>query len=292
MRRNHVFGLLLLITVLIGGCGRAGGSGGAAEEVALGWAAFGRGDFSRATDLFDGVARSTAPGDRLHDQAIYGLASTWAFRRPGENLTTAEGLFRQLIDTHAVGHLDAWSALAIARMWHVRPVGEDVDLGRVAALYQAVIDGFPGTLAADEAFVYQQTIVATTTDPALAARSLAELRAFVARRAGSPYVSPAYQLIAAACHTLRRPDEQLAAEIKALQTREEDAGNPTLDRAQAYWNIACVAEFDAGNLAVARQYYELFLKQAPNDQKAFPARQALERLQAIEANGAVAEPRS
>lgn len=276
--RKFIALLCILAVPLLTSCGRSPASKDPAADIQLAWSAFSRDDFAQASDLFQAVADAAAPANPLHDQAIFGLANTSAFRRPDPDLPTAENLFRQLIEHHPGDNLGAWSALAIARMYHVRPVGDPIDLPRVAALYQFVIDHFPNTPAAEEAFIYDQTISATSTDPTVARASLALLIHFLEAHPKSPYRSAAWQLIANAQHVLLQPDEELAAQIRALQTREQDPQNPTLDSAQAYWIIATTAEFDAGNLPIARQYYNLFIQQAPTDQKVFTARQALARL--------------
>jgi len=273
---------LFTAALLLAGCERSATPTNPADALQNAWSAFSREDFAQAWRLFQVVADTTPPADRLHDQAVFGMASTCAFRRPDEDLATAEKLFRELIDRHGNDDLGAWSALAIARMYHVRPVGEAVDLDRVAALYKSVVDRFPNTPAADEAFIYNQTIQVTSTEPAVVRMSLAQLQQYIERHPHSPYISAAWELIAADQRVLLRPDDELAAQIRALLTREQDPSNPTLDRAQAYWNIATTAEFDAGNLTIARQYYELFIEQAPTDQKVFPARQALNRLNAVQ----------
>ena len=50
-----------------------------------------------------------------------------------------------------------------------------------------------------------------------------------------------------------------------------------------YWNIAYAAEFEAGNFAVAREYYRRLMNEYPQDVRIFGVRKALERMDAIEA---------
>ncbi len=78
-------------------------------------------------------------------------------------------------------------------------------------------------------------------------------------------------------------DRRIEYMIKALGAREVDPSSPIDDRSTAYWNIAYAAEFDAGNFALAREYYRRLMNEYPQDIRIFGVRRALERMEAIEA---------
>ena len=75
----------------------------------------------------------------------------------------------------------------------------------------------------------------------------------------------------------------IPAASASLEARELDPTNPYSDNAALYWEIATIAEFEAGDFAVARKYYKGLVDEYPQDQRRWGARLALERLDAVEA---------
>lgn len=112
-----------------------------------GWDYYRLGDFSSAVRLFE---REAASGDAA---ALYGLAATWHWRRPGEDLVKARQLYEQVIAQAPNSEWAAWSALALARMLATLPPGKEPPVTEVLAAYQRVIDRYPNHLAGEEAFL-------------------------------------------------------------------------------------------------------------------------------------------
>ena len=114
-----------------------------------------------------------------------------------------------------------------------------------------------------------------------AQKALDSLNSFISAHPASRLISSAWALVSECDLTLGRSDDRLAAEIKALDTQILDPTNPFMDRAGAYWKIATIAEFEAGNFTVARKYYGSLIKEYPTDQRKYGARLALARMDAM-----------
>jgi len=277
----RIFSILVLLS-MPAGCERRSVEA-PAEQVARGWELYRFGDFAPAAKAFESAIAGSQRGSEPWLAATYGLACTFNHRRPGEDRVRAAALYESVIAAAPEHDLSAWSLLALARMKHLAPVDVEPDLEAARAAYQRVIERFPRHLAGEEALVYLQSTFLANRDPAEASRALTALQAFLRDRPQTKFASAAWGLIAA-CHEIcDEPDERLAAEIKALETREPDPTNPFHDNATAYWRIATIAEIDCGDFATARKYYNLFIAEYPNEARTFPTMQALERMDKLEA---------
>jgi outer membrane protein assembly factor BamD (BamD/ComL family) len=253
-----------------------------------GWEQFRAGEFSAAIAAFEAVAKNASdPSHR--PRALYGLATTWAMRRPGEDLPRAQQLFEQLIREYPTSDLAAWSMLAIARMKHLS-AAPPIDRSDISQSYQRVIDSLPSQPAADEAFLYQQSLAVTSLDPDQTRNALAALRKFIADRPSAPFVAHAWGLVAECCRTLDDAPGQLAARIKGFEAREVDPLNPLSDNSGTYWNIATCAEFDVGDFGTARRFYGLLMQEYPNDQRVYGAELALKRMDDMQRRAREAQP--
>lgn len=252
--------------------------GGVKAAIERAWDYFRVGEFGQAALVFEGAAARAGTDGELRMQALYGLATTCALRSPGPEPEKAALLYEEIVSKSGDGDLAAWSMLGLARMMHAVPVGQEPDYGEVRAAYQRVIDKFPSHPAAEQAFIHQQSTLVATLSEKDAAAALAALEGFVQARSGSRFASPAYSLISECHRTLGRPTERLAAEIRALETRILDPSNPYMDLAWPYWKIATIAEFEAGDFAVARKYYGKLIEEYPTDIRKYGARQALQRM--------------
>jgi raffinose/stachyose/melibiose transport system substrate-binding protein len=123
----------------------------------------------------------------------------------------------------------------------------------------------------EESFLRQQAaLVASLTEPNTR-QALRDLEQFAETHPGSKYLGAALALISECHATLGQPEQRLAAELKALAVTETDPS-------PAYWRIATIAEFEAGDLATARQYYRRLITEHPADIRKFAAQQALKRI--------------
>jgi tetratricopeptide (TPR) repeat protein len=260
-----------------------GGRLSAAFLASRAWEDFRGGEFGAATRGFMGAIAGSTKGSDDYLQALYGLGMTWNLRGSGPDPALAEKCFKEVVTLSPTGDIAAWSLLALARMKHAVPIGQDPDYPAVRKAYQEVITRFPNHLAGEEAFIYLESTWVATLDPKDAERTLAELEGFIKVHAGSKFLSPAWALIAECHYTLNRPEERLKAKIASLEAKELDPTNPYSDNASLYWEIATIAEFEAGDFACARKYYKGLVDEYPQDQRRWGARLALTRLDEVEA---------
>lgn len=268
----------LTLSIGLAGCGSATRTSPPQHLLAQGWEDYRLGEFNRAAAAFEAVVAQTGEGETLHQEGLYGLASVWQWRDTGNRPDKARVLFEKVIALNPQSDLAAWSQLALARMEHLTPPGKEPDYPSVRAAYQRVIDAFPQHAAAEEALIYQQATLAATLRPADAATAAAVLEGYVRSHGEGRFRSAAWSLLAACYGTLHEPEKRLAALIESLKAEEIDPRNPEADHAWAYWNIATVAEFEAGDFAAARAYYRRIIEEYPADVRVYGSRQALRRM--------------
>jgi tetratricopeptide (TPR) repeat protein len=274
--------LPLFLALLAAGCGPRTATD-PAEQLRIGWNRFRVSEFDQAAAAFEKARDSTPPDGPLHAQALYGLASTWHLRRPGDDRPRAKELYEQVVELTPKSDEAAWSLLALARLKHVPPVGQEPDLEEVRRAYQEVIDRFPGHLAGHEAFLHQQATRVAAYRPEEARQVLADIDAFIKRYPDSRFLSPLYDLESLCHFVLDEPEKRLAAELRSLENREIDPTNPNMDNAAVYWTVACVAQYEVGDFATARKFYKLLLEEYPADVRSFGAKQALKGMDELEA---------
>lgn len=274
--------LLALFLLIVCGCTSEQPQASPAALIASAWNNYRAGVFDSATREFEtALARSPQDSDE-NLQALYGLAVSWHLRSPGEDRAKAELLYQQLVQRAPKHDLAAWSLLALARLKHVVPVDQKSDHSAVRKAYQECIDRFPGHVAAEEAFIYQQSTHVITLDVAETELARAALEKFVAEKPKSRFLGSAYQLLSKCYETLRQPRKQLAARIKSAESEEFDPENPEPERSKTYWDIATIAEFDAGDFDAARKYYKLLIEEYPTDIHKYGAKSALRRMDEME----------
>ncbi len=268
------------------GCTKKSATTAATENpVQAGWEHYRLGEFDSAAREFSSAVANLPVDDSRRDLALYGQASTWNLRTPmgDQNKPLARQVYQQILDHAPASDLAAWSLLALARMQHLVPVGEEPDYEAVRGAYQNVVTRFPEHLAGHEAFMYLQashiqTLQAKSTKPAVAA-----LEDFITRHPDSGYRSGAYRLIAAGYETLHEPELQLAAELKSLESMEIDPSNPKFENSINYWRIATIAEFEVGDFEIARRFYRRLMLEYPQDNRIYACEEALQRMDQLEA---------
>jgi len=210
------------------------------------------------------------------------LATTWDLRRPGENRAKATRLYEEILERTPDGPMAPWTELALARQKHLVPVGEEPDYEAVNAAYRHLIEKFPDHLAAKEAFLYLQSIQLAKLDPETSRETVKKLQAFIQQQK-TEFVGPAWSLMAVAYQTLGEQQERFLAEQNSFDKTEVDPSDPYLEFAWAYWNLATIAEFEVGDFDSARKYYKLLLEKYPTDIRVYGCKQALKRMDALEA---------
>jgi tetratricopeptide (TPR) repeat protein len=253
-----------------------------AALVTAGWTAYRLSEFQNAASAFE-AARATAERSSPDwTMATYGLATTWDLRRPGENPALATRLYRELLATAPTSSMVPWTELALARQLHLVPVGQEPDYAAVNQAYRHILDTFPGHLAATEAFLYLQSIQLAKLEPQSTRAAIQQLLDF-ANQNPAEFAGPAWALLAVGYHTLGDQTRRFEAEQKAFELTEVDPADPFVEFAWAYWNLATLAEFELGDFATARKYYHLLLEKYPTDIRVYGCKQALLRMETLEA---------
>ena len=245
------------------------------------WQDFRLAEYDLAERAFARIQATAPAGSEEYVRATFGLANVWNLRRPGEDIEKAQAFYQQIIDDQPAHDLAPWCALALVRLQHVVPVGQDPDYAAVRKGYRAIIQRYPGHLAAKESTIYLNATLIATLDEAQSRQAVSNLNAFIAT-GSQEFLAPAYSLLAVGYTTLKQPELRLQAEIKAFENVEIDPANPFNEFAWAYWNIATIAEFEVGDFALARQYYQRLIDEYPVDIRTFPSQQALARMDAVE----------
>lgn len=276
--------LLGLSAVLLAGCIRQATQLDPDELIRRGWERYRLGDFDLTVSDFDDALAAVPEGDSRRPMILYGLGTVWNLRTPvtRQKPDLAASFFRQAIEADPNGKLAAWSALALARVQHLVPVGREPDYPKVRKAYQDVIDRYPGHLAADEAFIYLQSTVAATMEVQASRQAVRDLEHFIETHPQSGFLNAAYALLAVCYETLNDPERRLAAEIRAIDTKEIDASNPKQENSWEYWKIATIADFEVGDFPTARRFYRRLIEEYPQDVRRFAAEHALERMDEIE----------
>ncbi len=250
--------------------------------IANAWKMFRLGEYDQALKLFEKA--STLAPDSSEDKlaCLYGIAKTYQLRSPSPDYEEAGKVFRQIADTAPNSDLAAWSLLSIARMAHLPQGNSMPDYDEVRKLYQEVIDKYPGHMAAEEAFIYQQASYLATLEKDDAAKALENVKGFLEKNPKSKFASSAWAIQAEAFSILERSQERLDAIIKSVDLREIDPSNPIVEKASDYWKIATVAEFELGDFDTARKYYAMLRDEYPTDARCYGAKLAIERMNAKE----------
>jgi tetratricopeptide (TPR) repeat protein len=284
-RTTQAAGMLMAALIALGGgaCTRQAAHGtDPAALVAEGWTAYRLSEFQNAARAFEAARAAAEPAAPDWAMATYGLATTWDLRRPGENPALATRLYRELLAAAPASPLAPWTELALARQQHLVPVGQEPDYAAVNRAYQHILDTFPGHLAATEAFLYLQSIPLAKLEPESTRAAIQQLLDFV-NQDPREFAGPAWALLAVGYHTLGDQPRRFEAEQKSFELTEVDPADPFVEFAWAYWNLATLAEFELGDFATARRYYNLLLEKYPTDIRVYGCKQALLRMDALEA---------
>jgi tetratricopeptide (TPR) repeat protein len=272
-----------LLAFGLSACGKkAQQAGDAAALIDEGWTAYRLSEFQNALLSFESARQKAARGSAEWAMATYGLATTWNLRRPGENPELATEFYKEILAAAPDSPMIPWTELALARQLHLVPVGQEPDYAAVDKAYQHIIDTFPGHLAAKEAFLYQQSILLAKLDPKSSREVEKRLLAFI-DNGKLEFASPAWSLLTVAYVTLKEQEKRLEAELKSLELTEVDPSDPFIEFGGRYWNIATIAEFEVGDFELARKYYNLLLEKYPTDIHVHGCKQALKRMDALEA---------
>lgn len=253
------------------------------EEIREGWRLYRLSEFNSAVKIFQSVQASQPMGSQYRLDALYGEASCWSHRRDGRDIAKAVAGYQAVVEEAPENPLAAWCALDIVRTRHLAPADQEIDYESLIRDYAEVYQRYPQSPAGEEAFLYGSSLSLPSADPEQARKLLEKVNEFLSSHPKTPYLSQFYGFIAECYRKMDEQDQRIQYLIKSLDARPVDPASPIDDRSTAYWNIAYSAEFEAGNFAVAREYYRRLMDEYPQDVRVFGIRKALARMDAIEA---------
>ncbi len=262
--------------------GKAGAENPAADPLVQGWKKFRMAEYSPSEKEFERARRAAKPGSEAMTKALYALAVVNWLRTPDADKPKAKKLFEQLIKEAPAHELAVWSKLALVRMKHVVPVGETPDYPGLCVEYEKLYAAYPDHPAGMEAFAYAQEARMISFKPEDARMTVTAMRAFLDKTPDPRFACWAWDLLSRAHKILNEGDEQLKDKLMVLKTKELDPTNPRMDNSILYWEIATIAQFEVGDLATAKEYYQKLRAEYPRDMRNFAARRALERIDKIE----------
>jgi tetratricopeptide (TPR) repeat protein len=272
---------LFIAILLISGCGHEEEiSANPDTAIRSGWLYVSVSEFDRAETIFSKVIAGSTRGSRDELLARFGLANAYQHRKPLPKFKEAEEVYASLIKDDKEDEIGAWSALAIARMAHLQlyEVGKALptksDFAPVQNKYKEVVEKFTGSPAVDEAVVFLASCYVEQLRPEAARNAVGFLEPWISAHPASSHLSPAYFQLAAAHEILNDRKAQLQALIKADESRMDR--NPDGGR---YFKVASVAE-RAGEIEIARKYYQKILKEFPTDFRGYWCKRGLKRLEA------------
>jgi tetratricopeptide (TPR) repeat protein len=276
--------LVLCAGLVLSGCRREEATRTPPELLRSGWTHFRLDEFAEAQGDFQKALEGLAPGAPLRLNALYGLALL-ASLAPSGDPARYRSLLRQLVDedktpTHEMA---AWAALALARSHAIAGDADAEPGGTLSREYTEVAREYPQTAAAQEAFLQRTLLLVRTNKASDAATAIGELQAFLEAHPDSPYRSPLLSLLSSAYYTRQQYPAALRAAIDSLNAKESDPANPRQNNILEYYRIGVMAEFDVGDFATARAYYQRFIEEYPHDQRVFNVQLLLKHLDETEA---------
>jgi len=302
-------GRALLLVVLVAGLFCQGWFGrrkvGAETSDAAfekGWVYYRLTEFNLAQTYFE-ASYDLATNDMQRIRALSSQADVWNYRNTGHDRKKAAEIYKRIIEEDTSKAWAPWAALALVRQaqWKAidqfpdledpvdkdgNPVLEDDKpvLGLIK-LYRAVMTDYPGTMAAEEAFLYLQTLRIAQLQDDVLATGVEELEEWVVANPDSKLLSRAYAMLGHGYHLQRQGVKYIGAlakssEIALIQGQNENI--PQADQSENYFKMGVAAQFDAGDFEMARKYYRMLIEEAPTDQRVFIAEQHMAQMDEYE----------
>jgi tetratricopeptide (TPR) repeat protein len=296
VRRSASAGMVLAcagVVLALAGCSREAVTGTPEELIKEGWADFRLQDFDRAKFHLDGAlqqldklkaeGKSPAADREMRINALYGLGLVGTVGRIGGGSEEGRKYLQQVIDQAGQSEMAAWAALALVRDKHLPQTSmEEIDIPLLRDLYGKLIDTYPDSQAAEEAFLFRQSLYVETLDQDDSRKAIAAIKAYLGSHEKTKFRSALYTLMNQADVTLKDYRAALDDAIHALETKEIDPTNPNINNVGEYYRIGLMAQYDVGDFATARKYNGKFLAEYKTDQKAFNVKLELKRMDQIE----------
>jgi tetratricopeptide (TPR) repeat protein len=247
------------------------------------WEDYRIGEFKTALNLFRALRESHPDGSEYNVQGLYGEGTCWNYRRDGRDEGKAIAAYQAVVTLAPKHQLASWSALEIVRARHLNPADDSADPAPLISEYAELYAKYPNTPAGEEAFLFECSLQTPGLDREHATQLLQQVELFLKDRPQTPFRGPLEGIIAECYNKLDMQDKRLELMVRPVAGEGMGVANPNPFNASVYWNIAYVAEFEAGNFALAREYYHRMLREYPRDVRVFAIRAALKRMDAVEA---------
>jgi tetratricopeptide (TPR) repeat protein len=240
------------------------------------------GEFNAAIHLFHALQENSEATAEEKLQALYGEAHCWNYRPSGSDGKKARALYAQVMDKAPPGDpLASWSDLESAQSLHFGTPAEARDYAAIARSYLEVSRRYPGTPAGEEGYLSYLTLEQSILNLA-PADIIQQSEAFIHDHPDSPWISRFYDLMAAGYGKLGQTRKSVECMLLSAKAIKKNTQNLNIDNSTLYWNVGYLAEFELGDLALAREYYGKLIQEYPRDIRVFSAKQALERMNAVE----------
>jgi tetratricopeptide (TPR) repeat protein len=262
-------------------CGREDAAGDPEDLLKRAWMHFRLDEFDPADRAFASTlkkldAKTDPRSAELRITALYGRGMVASLGRAGDG---AREWFDKVIAADPNGEMGAWAALAMVRQQDVLRTSNTANL---KAGYAKVIEQFPNTAAAEEAFFFSQSLLVESLTDEDAREAIKQLTERLQTSKGKIRTA-LYNLLGRAHQTLRQYPEALNAFIASLDAKENDPANPNQNNMLEYYRIGMMAQFDVGDFATARKYYQRYVREYPRDQRTFTVNILLKHLDETEA---------
>lgn len=287
--KGFVLCLAAATLAVLAGCGKRGSLTESFEDAFdKGWGAYRLSEFDRAQRFFEDALTQAEASDSLEARvkANYSLGDLWNLRRPNQDPRKAEGFYKKVVELDPRSEWAAWASLALARQMQLEAVTELPDLVKLKARYDDVINRYPNHQVADESVIYLQSARLVRASDESITDATRDLEAFVRERTNSLYLANAYSLLANAYHHQGRGRDYIETLVKSVELSRaltQNANLPASDQAATFYKIGLAAQLDAGDFALAREYFNLLIMEYPRDQRVFVAEQQLAAMNAYEA---------
>jgi len=274
-----VFGLLV---GMLAGCPGETVSDTPETLVAEGWRQYELTEYDDAVELFSTAADKAEPGSDIQLKALWSLGVTWDYRRPGNDSAIARQCFEKILAINPESSWAGWAALSLVRMRHVQATMENLPFEDLLPLYDSVIETYPDHPAAQEAMMFKAETQFVIEGDANVQGAIETLEKLLATYPDTPWKGYVYRFLAGGYERTKQYDKMVQTTEKQVLYFQDSKGF-LFDKPREYYRLAACAEFLAGDFDMARRYYRKLIEDYPFNFRVFPAKQALERMDQLEA---------
>ncbi len=259
--------------------------GAAANPLDAGWEAVRIANWGEAIEVFEAYDTDDADPE-VRAEALFALGHIWHHRRPGEDHDKARAYYRRVCDDFETSRAAPWAELTLARMADL-PDREPKTAEQREALrrdvrrrYRRILERYDGHLVAHEAALRLGASYLVEVGDDAAEREGAEILIdYLARHPGTKeqpgnYLAGNMHILVGEWHERNGRWAEAVASFQAAY----HAGLPSMfHQAKTCFRIAQIAERRLGDDALAAQWYERLIEEAPGDNRYYLAQLGAER---------------